>query len=235
MAYGQDASGTQEFACRAAVVRGTHLGRIAAGMTGCSIAFGGREVIMPTYEVLASAASAQAPAAASGGQLGARAGVIAGRAGQMAQVGRIGVAEPQIPQRPPDTAAVPDSIRRGFDANGDPYYEVTLVDGSIRRTLSSGTVVIIKPDGTQQRYPPQVIRSQAIAPDPPQLPSDPARGRAWMDRHNSDLLLMIRKLVKNDEAEMQKFSAAEAKAVGTDLFKQIVYRTTVADFLAGAR
>src|SRR5262245_59640525 len=73
MASGQDAGGTQEFACRAAVVRGTHLGRIAAGMTGCSIGFGGREVIMPTYEVLAVAASSQAAAATVGGQLGERA------------------------------------------------------------------------------------------------------------------------------------------------------------------
>jgi hypothetical protein len=237
LAYGHDASGRQEFACRGAVANGSHIGRIASGISGCSIAIGGREVIIPTYEVLASA-STLSPAATSGAaQVVSPASPGRDAARQTAATGRVGAVlePPQVPQRPPDTPAQPDSIRRGFDDDGNPYYEVTLVDGSIRRTLNNGGVLIIRQDGTQQYYRPQYSPLNAPVPNPPALPDDATRGRNWVQRHNEELLAVIRTLVKNNDAEMQKFTAAETKSAGTDMFKQIWYRTTVASFLAGAR
>jgi len=163
--------------------------------------------------------------------------ITRGRAATQAVRGTatVGQVSPQGPPRPPDTPVIPSTIRRGFDADGNPYYEVTLVDGSIKRVLRSGTVIIIKPDGTEQTFPPQFAMSQAPTPDPPLLPTDPARGRAWVQRHNENLLDVIRTLVKNDVGEMQKFSAGEAKDAGTDIFKQIAYRTKIAGFLIGAQ
>src|SRR5437867_4010313 len=53
IAYGREADGREQFACRGAYGGGTHLGKITAGFSGCNIGYGGREVTLPNYEVLA--------------------------------------------------------------------------------------------------------------------------------------------------------------------------------------
>ena len=133
--------------------------------------------------------------------------------------------------RPP--AAAPGSpVKRGFDENGDPYVQVTLPDGSIRREQRKG-ITVIKPDGTSQFYPVRYILSNAQPPTPPELPSDPTQGRAWVSLHNEELKRLIGGLVGNDESEMRAFSTKEAEVAGTDLFRQIDYRTRVIEQLVG--
>lgn len=132
----------------------------------------------------------------------------------------------------PDAAGAP--AKRGFDDAGEPYVDEPLPDGSIKRTQQNG-VTIIASDGTKKFIPKSVIRSNVQPATPPALPSDPAQGRVWLERHNDDLLDLIRGLVRYDEAEMNKFQAGERKAAGDDLFEQISYRTRIADFLAADR
>lgn len=134
-----------------------------------------------------------------------------------------------VPPTPADA-----STKRGFDDHGDPYIDVLLPDGTIKRMQSRG-VALIKPDGTTTFVPTMSLHSHVQHPTPPELPNDPRRGRAWIESHNEDLLAVITKLVGDDTAEMAKFSKAEEAAAGDDLFKQIVYRTNVATFLAGSR
>jgi hypothetical protein len=141
------------------------------------------------------------------------------------------LARPGIPQAPPP-AASGSGVKRGFDENGDPYVETTLPDGSIRREQRKG-VTVIKPDGTSQFYRPSYTMSNAQPPTPPDLPSDPSLGRAWVSFHNEALKQLIGELVANDASEMQKFSAAEERAVGSDEFRQIEYRTRVIQALVG--
>ena len=129
----------------------------------------------------------------------------------------------------PDAAGAP--AKRGFDDAGEPYVDEPLPDGSIKRTQQNGVTIIAR-DGTKKFIPKGFIRSNAQPATPPALPSDPAQGRVWLERHNEDLLELIRGLVRYDEAEMNKFQAGERKRAGDDLFKQISYRTEIADFLA---
>jgi hypothetical protein len=142
--------------------------------------------------------------------------------------------------RVPDAAGtrVPDatgtSAKRGFDDAGQPYIDEPLPDGSIKRTQQNGVTIIAR-DGTKRFIPYSVIRSNVQPATPPALPSDPAQGRVWLERHNEDLLGLIRGLVRYDETEMNKFQAGERKAAGDDLFEQISYRTRIADFLAANR
>ncbi|HMF62187.1 MAG TPA: hypothetical protein VK595_17525, partial [Vicinamibacterales bacterium] len=131
--------------------------------------------------------------------------------------------------RAPDAAGT--SAKRGFDEAGQPYVDEPLPDGSIKRTQQNGVTIIAR-DGTKKFIPKGFIRSNAQPATPPALPSDTAQGRVWLERHNEDLLELIRGLVRYDEAEMNKFQAGERKRAGDDLFKQISYRTEIADFLA---
>ncbi len=134
--------------------------------------------------------------------------------------------------RPPLTAPpAGGSAKRGFDENGQPYLEERLADGTIRRTQQNG-VTLIKPDGSKQFIPVQYTMSNAQQPTPPDLPTDPARGRSWVEQHNAALLNLIRALVNSDETEMTKFSAAESRNAGSDLFRQVEYRTRVLEILA---
>jgi len=148
--------------------------------------------------------------------------------------GAVGVgaaAVPISPQPAPPRPVAGSSSKRGFDEKGDPYIEDRLSDGSIRRQQSKG-VTIIKPDGSRQFYPTMVVRSNVQRPTPPELPDDPALGRAWVAFHNRELLDLISLLVGGNQTEIQKFNAAEANAVGSDLFGQVEYRTKVLEFLA---
>ena len=140
-------------------------------------------------------------------------------------------ATPQVPQSPPP-AAPGSPVKRGFDENGDPYVQVTLPDGSIRREQRKG-ITAIKPDGTSQFYPVRYIASNAQPLTSPELPSDPTQGRAWVSLHNEELKRLIGGLVGNDESEMRTFYTKEAEVAGTDLFRQIDYRTRVIEQLVG--
>src|SRR5207249_763354 len=149
---------------------------------GCSVAYRGREVLLKSYEVLAHPPRR---VAIDSGQLAAmrnRAAVDATR------LPRTPSLPPAVPPTPPDS-----STTRGFDDRGQPYVDVRLPDGTIKRT-GQGGVTLIKPDGTTQFIPNSVARMNAPTPTPPSLPSDPAQGRAWVERHNDSLLDLISNL-----------------------------------------
>jgi hypothetical protein len=222
-AYGQEADGREQFVCRGAHGGGTHIGKIASGFAGCNIGYGGREITLSDYEVLVGARS-RANVAAD--LLSAAAAAYGDRPRS-----RRAAAEPSSPPAAPSTET---SASRHFDEDGQPYVEETLPDGTIKRTYEGGAW-FIKPDGTKTYKGLSRKRSHAQAPTPPELPEDPKLGRAWMERHNLDLLDMIRTLVNNDEAEMKKFAEAEQKAKDDGLFEQIAHRTQVASFLAQQR
>jgi hypothetical protein len=94
-------------------------------------------------------------------------------------------------------------------------------------------VTSIAPDGSRKFVPHNKNATvHAQAPTPPELPSDPQKGRAWMILHNEQLLGLIRELVNRDDAQMQTFAAKEAQVAGSDLFQQVEYRTLVLEFLA---
>lgn len=76
------------------------------------------------------------------------------------------------------------------------------------------------------------MAANAPTPTPPDLPDDPALGRAWVSFHDEQLLDLISLLVHGDQSEMQRFKTAENAAVGSDLFGQVEYRTRVLEFLA---
>jgi hypothetical protein len=248
VAYGAEADGRELFACRGPIGGGIHLGKIASGFTGCNVGYGGREITLPNYEVLAhpqkrAAIAAGSMSVAERPRISATAErstvsatdrtTLSGSA--MAASTRIGAtpilppAFQPIPPSPPDA-----TTKRGFDENGEPYVDVRLADGTIKRSQARG-VTLIKPDGTTQFIPHGFIYSNAPMPTPPELPDDPTSGRAWVERHNSQLLDVISTLVRRDEAEMKKFGDAENKSTGGDVFAQIVYRTRVAAFLAQER
>jgi hypothetical protein len=132
------------------------------------------------------------------------------------------------------TQATASADTRGFDENGDPYVDEHMPDGSIRRHQQNQTT-IIKPDGTRQTVPVMRIFSNVQPGTPPELPADPSQGRVWVEQHNAAILGLISDLVHGDSGEMGKFTAAEARATGGDLFRQVAYRTKVATFLAGGQ
>jgi hypothetical protein len=219
IAYGRESDGRQQYACRGELANGMHLGKIASGFAGCNVGFGGREVTLNAYEVLANpvdkalfqtrAMSRVAVGAAAGRDLRATATAAA-------------------------AAAAVATQRRGFDANGQPYIEETLADGTIQRT-ERGQVTLTHPDGTTEVIRPSYIMSNAPPPTPPELPGDASRGREWVERHDLELESLIRTLVNFDPAEIKKFEDGERKAIGDDLFAQIAYRTQIAQFLAKAK
>ena len=224
VSYGNDAEGRPEYVCRGSLGGGTLPGRIGAGARGCSVGYRGREIILPNYEVLAQPAAKLVPMRPGIAVLGDRAAI-----GGMAVPQPTSPSMTAIPPTPPDT-----SVKRGFDDAGQPYKEVRLPDGTIKRTQTTG-VTLIKPDGSTQVIRPGSIRANAPPATPPPLPSDPTQGRAWVERHNEALLDVIRNLVRGEEGEMTKFSNGESAVAGDDVFQQIAYRTKIADFLASER
>jgi Protein of unknown function (DUF3421) len=219
VAHGREADGREQFVCRAAYEGGTHLGKIASGFGGCNIGYGGREVTLPQYEVLAQQRVRRADLA-----VGAIAELLNGNGGERGQAAAAAT-QPAAPATP--------EVERGFDADGEPYVITRFPDGTIeRRTPSGGTRT--KPDGTQEKIPPLAYAHSPVG-TPPELPADPKQGRFWMEQHNRELLSMISALVKNNESEMQKFNEAERKVQYRDLYDQIAYRTQVATFLAKGR
>jgi hypothetical protein len=236
--YGREANGQPQFVCRGQVAGAMELGRISSGMSGCSIGFERRELVLATYEVMArpappvAAVATVTPLSPSMAEHVKLAHAATARAA--IEEGRM-----QLPQPPKLPAAIPptpadSSSRRGFDEHGQPYIEVTLPDGTIKRTQRNG-VTLITPDGASQFIPNQYAYANAQPPTPPALPDDPSQGMLWVSRHNDALFYLISDLVQHDENEMKKFSDGEREAAGDDAFAQIVYRTTIADFLATSR
>jgi uncharacterized protein DUF3421 len=227
VAYGREADGRPQFACRGELRGGTHLGKISAGLRGCSVGYGGREVTLTSYEVLAQASR---PLVERSPMTVVRGTSAIGAAAASRARGAAIVQLPTVPSSGGGSAQ-----KRGFDEHGQPYVEERLADGTIKRTSENG-VTLISPDGASRFIPNSVIRSNVQPATPPALPDDPARGRTWVERHNDALLDLIGTLVHRDESEMKKFSDGERQAVaGGDLFAQIAYRTRIADFLATER
>jgi hypothetical protein len=225
VSYGNDAQGRPEYVCRGSLGGGTLPGRIGAGVRGCSVGYRGREIILPNYQVLAQPAPAKlAPMRPGATVLGNRAAIESAPVPQP-----IVPPATAIPPTPPDS-----SVKRGFDEAGQPYIEVRLPDGTIKRTRTNG-VTLTKPDGSTQVIRPGSIQANAPPATPPPLPSDPMQGRMWVERHNAALLDVIRSLVRGEEGEMTKFSTGESAVAGDDVFQQIAYRTKIADFLASER
>ncbi len=219
IAYGHEADGNAQYVCRGTHAGGTHLGKIAEGFAGCNIGFGGREITLANYEVLVRTRVRRAETAAD-----ALAALLAENSGERGQRTRT------ASQPATSSGAEPE---RGFDEDGRPVVTVRLPDGTIeQRTPNGGTR--IKPDGTREPIR-GLVYANAPMPTPPELPEDPKQGRAWMERQNGQLLSVIRALVKNNEAEMKKFTDAESRAAADDIFEQIAYRAQVATFLAGGR
>jgi hypothetical protein len=245
--YGREADGRAQFVCRGALRGGSVLGHISSGMSGCSVGFERREIVLPDYEVMVRplpppavttmspavmehAKVFKTPASSHAAMEGVK--VQPGKAAGTTFGGSTGggvIGGGTVPPTPPDTAT-----RRGFDDKGQPYVEVTLPDGTVKRTQRSG-VTLIKPDGSSQFIPNRYTYANAPPATPPVLPDDPTEGRMWVDRHNQALLSLISDLVQHNDDEMRKFSDGERQTVGDDPFGQIVYRTTVADFLANMR
>jgi Protein of unknown function (DUF3421) len=222
---GSESDGSVVYVCRGALGGGTQVGKIASGLGGCMVAYRGRELMLKSYEVLAHPARrvpVERVERADSPMMRNRAAIEAARIKPL-------YSPPVVPPTPPDS-----STKRGFDDQGRPYVDVRLPDGTIKRTQDAG-VTLIKPDGSTEFIPNKSVRMNAPAPTPPSLPDDPAQGRAWVERHNAALLDLIRDLVARDDSEMQKFASGEQQAVGDDLFKQIGYRTTIAEFLATQR
>jgi hypothetical protein len=223
IALGREADGRPQFVCRVTYAKGMHLGRIAAGFGGCNIGYRGREVTLPSYEVLVARGATP---------------VVRPQVGIIARPELVDKEKAIV--RPPALAVVPPSagdggpVWRGFDEKGKPFVEERKPDGTIVRHTQSGTQ-ITKADGTRQFIPRPTPYAHAQAPTPPELPADPGRGRTWIELHNGALRSLISTLVRNDVSEMSKFSAVEAEQTGGDVFKQIEYRTQVAAFLAQDR
>lgn len=232
VAYGREADGREQFACRGAHAGGTHLGKIAAGLGGCKIGFGGQELTLNEYEVLAQPRLRRASIAPGRVAAAARPSFPAGSDSVTATVARherVAPSTPSIPPMPPDVAT-----RRGFDENGQPYVDVRLPDGKIKRT-QRGRIITRQPDGSTSVVNLGHMLINAPLPTPPELPANAQNGRAWFEEHNRELLGVIRALVNSDDAEMKKFQAAESKKTGDKLFAQIAYRTEIVGLLAKDR
>jgi len=228
VAYGREADGREQFACRGAHAGGTHLGKIAAGLGGCKIGYGGRELTLSEYEVLARPPLRAAHAV---GRLH-HTSVSETPALSAANARAVSVAKTTVPSIPPMPAGT--DVMRGFDDNGQPYVMFRRTDGTIERR-EWNRIILIKPDGKTTVIPFTGIRSDTQAGTPPELPTDPQRGRGWIEEHNKALFALIESLVNGNTNEMAKFKAAEQQKVGNDLFAQIAYRTTTANVLAAHR
>jgi hypothetical protein len=139
----------------------------------------------------------------------------------------------QPPPSPPAPSA--DGVTRGIDESGEPYLEEHLPDGTVRR-FERNRIVETKPGAapvvTRRN---QSLPMQAQVGTPPDLPEDPLKGRNWMSRHNARLLALIGSLIGNDQNQLAQLAQAEQQRTAGDLFKQLEYRTEIANFLIEGR
>lgn len=68
----------------------------------------------------------------------------------------------------------------------------------------------------------------------PDLPADSSAQRQWLDEHNELLLNVIQVLVPNS-ADRQAIAAGERDKAGTNVYSQIVFRTSIIGFYASQR
>lgn len=218
---GREGDGRDQFVCRGGIRGSTQLGKIAKGYRGCNVSYQGRGISLSAYEVMVHGAVSVAETV-HGMRLGAHIGMgaAAGAADRPAR----------SPAGPPRDAG----LKRGFDEKGQPYLEERRPDGTVIRYRRDG-VLTTRPDGTSEFQPLMVARAEVQPATPPELPADPREGRIWMERHNAALLEVIGDLVQRDEGAMNSFFVGEQAAGNDDVFKQIAYRTTIADFLATNR
>jgi hypothetical protein len=119
------------------------------------------------------------------------------------------------------------AVRPGFDNRG-PYVDATFADGTVRRVRENGTTILKNGAPVAECRGPQMMQSPN--PTPPELPVDPKLGRAWVERHDADLLAVIRKLVHDDENVLRTLTANEQQWAGDDVFKLAAYRMGVVSF-----
>jgi hypothetical protein len=118
-------------------------------------------------------------------------------------------------------------VRPGFDDRG-PYIDATFADGTVRRVRERGITILKNGASVAECHGPQY--ANAPAPTPPELPADPKLGRLWIERHDADLLDIIRKLVHDDENILRALTAGEQQSAGDDAFKLAAYRMGVVSF-----
>lgn len=118
-------------------------------------------------------------------------------------------------------------VSPGFDDRG-PYVDATFAGGTVRRVRKQGITILQDGAPVAECHGPQHLDTPA--PTPPELPADPKLGRLWIERHDADLLDVIRKLVHDDENVLRALTASEQQSAGDDAFKLAAYRMGVVSF-----
>jgi hypothetical protein len=117
------------------------------------------------------------------------------------------------------TAAVTKpNVRHGVTAQGIPFAETLLADGTIRR-VSKGSITIISPNGKGNT----MYESQAPGGTPPATPNDPQALR-WFDTQNGKLLAIIERLLGTGTSDMTAYQLGEDQSTGGNTVNRIVYR-----------
>ena len=131
-------------------------------------------------------------------------------------------------------ARADEVVSAGFDADaGEPFIDKTAPDGSAWRKLKRGGFVHLQPGQNPTHCSLPSIRISAQPPLPPELPQEGTPGRKWIEYHNDSLLGLISDLVHRDPTALTGIKQAEQRYAGDNLFKQIEYRTGIANFYAG--
>jgi hypothetical protein len=235
-----------QFVCRGAVQAVIIAGHATAGTSGCHVAFQGRELTLNPYEVLVSS-SAPVRAGAIGGQVAApgiaRGGEVSGAGGGGRADAPATLNGTLIPVRRPPGTCLPgidmrdplagaQSIQNRFGPR--PYIEATFADGSVRRLSPGGNLTVQLPGQAPETCAPGFQRLETPAPTMPDLPADSSQTRLWLDHQNESLLNVLHALVTNS-ADLQAFSAEEQTSAGTNVYSQIVFRTSIINFYASKR
>jgi hypothetical protein len=131
-----------------------------------------------------------------------------------------------------DPLAGAQSIQNRFGSA--PYIEAAFADGSVRRLLPDGTLIVERPGQTAETCTRGFQQINSQAPTMPDLPADSSQTRRWLDYQNESLLDVIHVLVKNS-ADLQAFAGEEQKTAGTNVYSQIVFRTGIIGFYASKR
>jgi hypothetical protein len=106
----------------------------------------------------------------------------------------------------------------------------------VRAEFPNGEVRIVRPRETHIWYPNgsesvchvlSSLMQETPAGSPPDLPADPMQGRRWMENQNMRLHELISLLARDDQTVLDAIDAEEQRIAGTDLFKQITFRTGV--------
>jgi hypothetical protein len=130
---------------------------------------------------------------------------------------------PELQGRNATAGAV--NVTAGFDAM--PFVRAEFPNGEVRVVMPLETR-IWHVDGTKWSCRAQTFALQETpAGTPPDLPQDPMQGRRWLERHNSNLHDLISLFARGDENVLAAIDAEERRMAGSDLFKQMTFRTGV--------